>query len=401
MIKERDFIFTGLQSWDITIGSNAKDIALEISKQNRVLYVNTPLDKINYHKNNQNTPETIRRKRVINKEVTTLREINPNLWVLDYPFAIWPVNKLPDGIIFDLANRMNNKKMYSFVKKIIKQLQFKDYILFTDNDLYRSFYAKDYLHPALAIYYRRDNMIGPFWERHIRRIEPLICSKYHCVLANSQELADAVSQHNKHTHNVGQGVDLSNYDTNRSYSIPNDIKSIPHPIIGYAGMLTHSRLDAQLVYDLAQQTKDYSYVFVGPEDTFFANHPLHTLPNVYFLGIKEMQIIPNYISAFDICMNPQLVNPATIGNYPRKVDEYLALGKPVVVTKTNTMSLFKDYIWICTDVADYKKAIQEILANNHHSNINGRVTFAHTHSWENSVNLIYSHIASLLGTTQK
>ena len=48
MITGKDFVFTGLQPWDLQIGSNAKDIALEISKHNRVLYINTPLDKKTY-----------------------------------------------------------------------------------------------------------------------------------------------------------------------------------------------------------------------------------------------------------------------------------------------------------------------------------------------------------------
>ena len=45
MIEGKNFIFTGLQPWDISIGSNAKDIAQEVAKQNKVLYINTPLDK--------------------------------------------------------------------------------------------------------------------------------------------------------------------------------------------------------------------------------------------------------------------------------------------------------------------------------------------------------------------
>jgi hypothetical protein len=40
----KDFIITSLQTWDIEIGSTIKNTALEISKQNRVLYINTPMD---------------------------------------------------------------------------------------------------------------------------------------------------------------------------------------------------------------------------------------------------------------------------------------------------------------------------------------------------------------------
>ena len=43
-MEKQDFIITSLQPWDIEIGSTIKNTALEISKENRVLYVSTPLD---------------------------------------------------------------------------------------------------------------------------------------------------------------------------------------------------------------------------------------------------------------------------------------------------------------------------------------------------------------------
>ena len=44
MEKSRDIVVTGIQAWDIEIGSNCKNIAIEMSKKHRVLYVNPPLD---------------------------------------------------------------------------------------------------------------------------------------------------------------------------------------------------------------------------------------------------------------------------------------------------------------------------------------------------------------------
>lgn len=40
MIKNRDFIVIGLQALDSRIGSNCINLAYEIAKHNRVLYVN-------------------------------------------------------------------------------------------------------------------------------------------------------------------------------------------------------------------------------------------------------------------------------------------------------------------------------------------------------------------------
>ena len=81
-MRKRDFIITSLQPWDMPIGSNAKDIALEISKQNRVLYINTPLDKKSFLKDrNSNSPDYLQRYNVIKGATSTLRQISASLWV--------------------------------------------------------------------------------------------------------------------------------------------------------------------------------------------------------------------------------------------------------------------------------------------------------------------------------
>ncbi|MEF9931734.1 MAG: glycosyltransferase [Bacteroidales bacterium] len=391
IIKGRDFIFTGLQPWDIPIGSNAKDIAKEISKNNRVLYISTPLD-IRTYKTGNDTPDNIRRKDVILKKKPALRQLSSTFWILDLPFPILPINFLPDGVIFDFFNYYNNKKIYSFVKNTIRELNFSNYILFIDNDAYRSMYAIKMLKPIFSVYYRRDNLVSKFWQRHIKRIEPKICAECNIVLANSIYLADMVRPYNKKSYDVGQGLDLSDYSTEIKYIIPDDIKSIPKPIVGYAGWITSLRLDANLLYSIASKLNTVSFVMVGSEDEYFVNHKLHTLKNVYFLGQKQAKQIPSYISSFDICINPQLINDITLGNYPRKIDEYLSLGKKVIATKTRAMEMFEPYVWNCIGVQEYVNAVNDALANNSKEDELNRILFAKTHTWEKSVEKIYSHI---------
>lgn len=393
MIENRDFVFTGLQPWDMAIGSNARDIAIEVSKHNRVLYISTPLAK-NTIRSADTSPENIQRKKVVARQSTALRQIKKNLWVLDYPFTIWPINFLPDGMLFDIVNYLNNRRMYHFARKIINQLQFKDYYLFIDNDIYKSFYAPDLLNASLSVYYRRDNLTGPYWNAHAPRLEPLLCGKCDIVVSNSIQLADAVRKHNEHAYDVGQGVDLSGYNSTTIYPVPEDIQHLPRPIIGYVGWITSQRLDADLLYNVASQRPQYTFVMVGKEDNHFQQHKLHTLSNVYFLGEKKNADVASYMAVFDVCMNPQQINELTIGNYPRKIDEYLALGKPVIATRTNTMKLFDSYVWNCVGEEEYLHAIDEALHSNTPAEMERRIEFAHTHSWENSVKKIYSHITN-------
>ncbi|MEJ7660035.1 MAG: hypothetical protein WKG07_10665 [Hymenobacter sp.] len=42
----------------------------------------------------------------------------------------------------------------------------------------------------------------------------------------------------------------------------------------------------------------------------------------------------------------RLLNDITIGNYPLKIDEYLAMGRPVVATRTRAMELFADHVYL-------------------------------------------------------
>ena len=158
------------------------------------------------------------------------------------------------------------------------------------------------------------------------------------------------------------------------------------------GWITSLRLDANLLYEVAASL-NYSFVLVGGEDDLFKKHPLHTLDNVYFLGEKPQTETVNYMAHFDVCINPQLINNITIGNYPRKVDEYLALGKPVVATRTETMRIFNDYVWNCTNKREYLYAINQALSEaNDRDKQQKRIAFAHTHSWANSVNKLYKAI---------
>jgi glycosyltransferase involved in cell wall biosynthesis len=391
-MKNRDFIITGLQSWDIPIGSNAIDIAREMAKDNRVLYVNSPLDMMTIYRNKP-TAETKHRLEVLKRKRKPLRKISANLWVLDFPFFIWSVNGLPDGYIFDAVNKRNNRKIFRYIKKAADKLGFSNPVHFIDNDIYRSFYAKEMLGAKLSVYYRRDNL-HPFhyWKKHVCRLEPKLISKSDLVVCNSPQLADFAKSFNYKSYDVGQGVDLSAYDPALTFPEPPELKAIPAPRIGYIGDINSMRLDADLLYELAKSKPAYSFVMTGGEDNVFKSHALHTLKNVYFTGSVPKNRVPEFMAALDVCLNPQLINEITIGNYPRKVDEYLAMGKPVIATKTNTMKLFKDHVYLCSSLAEYQEAVEKAFRENTTEKETRRIQFARSHTWHNNVQAIYKHM---------
>jgi glycosyltransferase involved in cell wall biosynthesis len=231
-----------------------------------------------------------------------------------------------------------------------------------------------------------------YWKKHGTRLEPELIKKADLVLTNSTYYQKKAANNNRHSYYIGQGCDFSIYNKNKVTLFPDELINVKRPIIGYVGALSVLRLDINLLKYLAIQNKKWSIVLIGPEDRDFQKSSLHALDNVFFLGQKKLQDLPNYINAFDVALNPQKVNEITIGNYPRKIDEYLAFGKPVVATRTDAMSIFEKHVYLAEDYNEYVQMIQLALRENNEVIENDRIDFARNHVWEKSVNLLYEKI---------
>jgi glycosyltransferase involved in cell wall biosynthesis len=387
-MQNRDIVIAGLQSWNIGIGSNCKNIAIEFSKNNRVLYVNPPIDRISAIKSFIKTKKP-------NSSIPDLSEVKENLWVFNPKSKIESISSLPVNFLFDLINKHNNKVFAREIKKAIDKLGFKNYIHFCDSDIFRSFYLKDLLKPSLYIYYTRDNLLAvKYWQTQGRRIEPQHMANADLVVANSSYLAKLASAYNSNSHFVGQGCDLTAFKPGNFNNLPVDIAQIPKPIIGYIGALKTLRLNIDVIEHIAAAKPEWNIVLIGPEDDTFKKSKLHLMKNVWFLGSKKENELPTYLNAFDVAINPQIVNEVTRGNYPRKIDEYLAMGKPVVATQTEAMDYFSEFVSLATSNTEWVESIEKELKNDNEELQEKRMSYAAEHTWEKNVSEIYKCISN-------
>ena len=393
---KRDIIMLGIQPWDIEIGCNFKNMAIEIAKDYRVLYVNRPLDRITAIRNKDDI-KTKNRLQSIKKNIAVLEEVSKNIWVFNPQTMLESINWLPAGYLYKYFNKRNNRKLAHEVKKACQQLAFEKPLLLTDNDFYNGLYLKEYIGIDFEMYYLRDFLLSqPYFYKHGVRSEPALLSKANVVTTNSTYLANYASQYNKATFYIGQGCEVEEFAEIPNF-IPEDIEPIPKPIIGYCGALLSLRLNIDLIQQIAEARPEWNIVLIGPEDEDFRKSVLHQQPNVYFLGHKAPSILPTYVHQFDVCLNPQLVNQMTIGNYPRKIDEYLAAGKPVVATQTPAMNEFKSVTYLCKNFEEYLTSIEKALAStNDERAIAERVAVARSHTWHHSVLKMYDAINQTL-----
>ncbi|PWG82175.1 glycosyltransferase [Pararcticibacter amylolyticus] len=391
-----NFVFVSLQRINTDRESTSTSLAKELARQNhQVLYVNHPLDRRTLLKKERD-PYTNEHIRKIKEGEPSLVKIGENLWELNPAKTLESINWIPNTTIFRLFNKLNNLRFGAEIREAVRQLQFGSFILINDKDIFRSFYLKEILKPSLYVYLDRDYTLGfDYWKRHGITLEPELMKKSDAIVCNSLDFTKNASKYNPRSFYIGNGGDLSLFNKNNAGPVPPELRDLPRPVIGYVGLLTAQRLDIELIRKTALNSRG-SVVLIGAEDEIFSKSDLHNLKNVYFIEKKHTREIPSYINAFDVCINPQVINKITIGNFPLKIIEYLAMGKPVVAISTNTMrEVFSEHCYLSEDHDGFIENIETALRENNTQLESERMEYAQNFSWENIVKRLTGIICSL------
>ncbi|WP_069659964.1 glycosyltransferase [Arcticibacter eurypsychrophilus] len=388
-----NFVFVSLQRINTDRESTSTSLAKELSKEHRVLYVNPPIDRRTWYSKTNDIFTQSHIQDIKNKKVGLVK-VTEHLSVLSPEKVIESINWIPFTAVFSLFNRINNKRFSSCIKEAIQELGFESFILVNDKDMFRSFYLKELLRPALYVYLDRDYTIGfGYWKRHGPTLEPLLMKKSDAVVCNSLDFTKRALTYNPNSFYIGNGADLEVFDHTRSWEKPEELKTFKRPVVGYVGALNSMRININLIGTIARKRADWDFVFIGEEDENFIKSDLHTISNITFFKKKHTNLIPAYVRYFDVCINPQLVNEITIGNFPLKIIEYLAMGRPVVATATNTMKeVFSAYTYLAITADEYIEAIENAMKLDSPNLQQERIKFAHTYSWPSVVKIFLKYI---------
>ncbi len=141
------------------------------------------------------------------------------------------------------------------------------------------------------------------------------------------------------------------------------LRSLPRPLIGYVGGI-HAHVDFGLLVEMVRARPEWSWIFVGALQV--AVGELKELPNVHFLGQQPHLSLVGYIREFDVCIVPYVNSLYTATVVPTKINEYLALAKPVVSTDLPAVSEFNKVHEVLqtstTRPGDFLQAIERALS---------------------------------------
>ncbi len=151
------------------------------------------------------------------------------------------------------------------------------------------------------------------------------------VFTGGQTLYEAKQQQHHNIHPFPSSIDFEHFAQARTWSEePADQKMIPHPRIGFFGVIDE-RMNLELLESIARLRPDWHLVMIGPV-VKIDPATLPQLSNIHYLGKKEYSELPVYLAGWDLAMMPFALNESTRFISPTKTPEYLAAGKPVIST---------------------------------------------------------------------
>jgi len=302
--------------------------------------------------------------------------------------------------VFPFIKKINKLILWSAISEAIEALNLKNIVLWFYSPLHE--YMAGTLDEILTVYDIQDEyseFLGN--PKTIKEKEKRLLRKADLVFTGTYALYEARKSHHPNIHFIPCGVDIEHFKraARGDLPIPGDIMHVPHPIIGYFGMVC-GRMDTELLEYMALRHPEWSIVLIG--EIARRDFSISDRPNIYLLGRKSYSHLPCYLQAFDACMIPFRLNELTLKVNPTKLLEYLAAGKPVISTAIpDMMRFYGDMIYIAEDKAQFvrltEKALDETGAGKSKA-ILARMRTAEKNDWAAAVRRMEDLITSAIQT---
>jgi glycosyltransferase involved in cell wall biosynthesis len=351
-----------------------------LARDNRVLWINS----IGYRTPTVSSRDFRRAFNKVKSFTESVREVEKNIFVFN-PIAI-PAY----GLSF--VRNLNRKLLRYTIRRAMKKLGFKRPINWIFNPT--GSVVAGALGEDLVVYYCVDEFasFSDAGGRSMAEMESALLRRADVVVVSADRLFRSKAPHNQHTILIRHGVDFEHFRKALlpETEVPKEIAHLPHPIIGYFGLMAADWIDIELLVKVARHFSNGSIVLLGKATMDMSR--VTALPNVHLLGRKSFDSLPAYSKGFDAAILPFPISEVTLNANPLKVREYLAAGLPVVSTKIPEVEVI-GHAEIADSHDDFIRALEEVLKDPGPKL--WRSELMRHESWEGRVDELRQHIGGL------
>jgi glycosyltransferase involved in cell wall biosynthesis len=198
----------------------------------------------------------------------------------------------------------------------------------------------------------------------IRRLHEYAIDAADLVFYSGRKLFDEATDGRDRSYLVEQGVDFDHWKHvgNSNMTVAPEIARIPRPRLGYFGAIEPWLVDQELIKQAARERPEWQWVFIGNRSRGLE---IEELPNTHFLPAVPYPALPSYAAGFDVCVLPwETEQSFTSYGSAIKVREYLATGKPVVISPLPEYEPMKDVLRIARTRDGFIALVEDALREN-------------------------------------
>jgi len=237
---------------------------------------------------------------------------------------------------------------------------------------------------ASTSYHIDDEFSWATERRPMSAAERSLIARVDRVYVTSPGLLESKGGINANTVFSSNGVDYRAFS--EPTTEPEDLTRIPHPRVGYVGVIKE-QIDLELLAALAANHASWSFVVVGPVRTVHTSLPgpldrLTQLPNVHLLGERAAALLPAYLQHIDVALLPYRRNAYTDCINPMKLYEALAAGTPVVGSRIRTLEQFSSVVQLADDEHEWESVILAALDGGPEKQRDERRAVARDYDWD-------------------
>lgn len=379
-----DLIFVSMENWD-EIWRRNQFVCAELVRRHpqlRILFVGLPHD----------LSHAVRRGRFGSlRKTVTYPAPGFDRITITHPPKLLPSTLAP--------GRWINEAMFrAHVRRVSSKLGFVDPLLWLNP--HHAVHTIGHLGECAVIYDITDDWTllsqSPAATRRTIAQDTRLCRRADAIIVCSARLYDLKKNLNEHLHLIPNGVDAQHYAPVLDGGlVPPEARDWNRPVLGYTGTLHPDRIDVDLVEFVAKNHPG-SIALVGPN--FLSpqdNNRLRALGNVIVTGPVPYSRIPDYMSAFDVCITPHKISQFTESLNPIKLWEYLAAGLPIVAADVAGFRDYPELVRLARTPRQFLDATRAAL-NEGRAKSAARRAEAARHSWQRRVDDIEDVIKSSL-----
>jgi glycosyltransferase involved in cell wall biosynthesis len=193
----------------------------------------------------------------------------------------------------------------------------------------------------------------------IRRLHHHAIGAADLIFYSGRKLFEEANEGRERSYLLEQGVDYQHWSKVKGTPVAPEIERIPHPRLGYFGAIEPWLIDQELIKRAARERPDWQWVFIGNRSR---GVEIESLPNTHFLSPVSYDVLPSFAAGFDVCVLPWETEQAfTSYGSAIKVREYLATGKPVVISPLPEYEPMKDVLRIARSRDEFLRLIEDAL----------------------------------------